>query len=279
MIEDLAPSGYMRYSPDGHFVVASFASAFLLKLLRPELVNLLGREGENEIFDLIGRLIQTLSGNPIAIDDRHAPKLYARFLAGLLSKHRRDGTGAIVGRLQTQPPPSQSMQMPPHNQGSEYSHSQSTFSVNQSSSSSSSSMQGGYNYTSSQAQSTPVYRPEATFSGGAGSISFGSSDLDILNLASSTQLGNGGNWEDEILATMAAIKNPDWWQNMMMPGFSWSDPGSPESNISSSTGHSHPSGYQSRTQATGLTTGAGLDHGGTYGMFHAMPQQVPLSLI
>lgn len=50
MIESLAPSGYMRYSPDGeylvvvstwdgylnfsigHFVFASFASAFLLKV-------------------------------------------------------------------------------------------------------------------------------------------------------------------------------------------------------------------------------------------------------
>lgn len=58
---------------------------------------------ENDIFDLIGRLIQTLSSSKISIDDRHTPKLYARFLAGLLSRHRRDGV--TMGRLQPVPPP------------------------------------------------------------------------------------------------------------------------------------------------------------------------------
>ena len=57
---------------------------------------------ENDIFDLIGRLIETLSSPKIAIDDRHTPKLYARFLAGLLSRHRRDG--ATVSRLPPVPP-------------------------------------------------------------------------------------------------------------------------------------------------------------------------------
>ena len=60
------------------------------------------KDQENNIFDLIGRLIQTLSSPKIAIDDRHTPKLYARFLAGLLSRHRRDG--ATLGRSQPVPP-------------------------------------------------------------------------------------------------------------------------------------------------------------------------------
>ena len=60
------------------------------------------KDQENDVFDLIGRLIQTLSSPKIAIDDRHTPKLYARFLAGLLSRHRRDG--ATVGRSQPVPP-------------------------------------------------------------------------------------------------------------------------------------------------------------------------------
>jgi hypothetical protein len=62
----------------------------------------LTKDQENNVFDLIGRLIQTLSSPKIAIDERHTPKLYARFLAGLLSRHRRDG--ATVGRLQPVPP-------------------------------------------------------------------------------------------------------------------------------------------------------------------------------
>jgi len=56
MIENLAPSGYMRYAPDGHFIFASFASAFLLKLLRPEFSALMTKAQENEVFELIGRL-------------------------------------------------------------------------------------------------------------------------------------------------------------------------------------------------------------------------------
>jgi hypothetical protein len=32
MNDDLVPSGFMRYAPDGHFIFASFASAFLLKV-------------------------------------------------------------------------------------------------------------------------------------------------------------------------------------------------------------------------------------------------------
>ncbi len=32
LIDSLIPTGYMRTSPDGHFVFASFASAFLLKV-------------------------------------------------------------------------------------------------------------------------------------------------------------------------------------------------------------------------------------------------------
>lgn len=54
----------------------------------------------------------------------------------------------------------------------------------------------------------PVYTTEATFAG-AGAITF-SSDLDMTYV--------GGVSEEEMLATMQAIKNPDWWQNMMMPG-------------------------------------------------------------
>ncbi|KAF5376493.1 hypothetical protein D9615_008666 [Tricholomella constricta] len=227
MIEGLAPTGYMRYAPDGHFIFASFASAFLLKLLRPEFSSLLSKEQETEIFDLIGRLIQTLSSPEIAIDDRHTPKLYARFLAGLLSRHRRDG--ATVGRLHPQPPPSNQSSAqgvlrtsaPP---------SSSTFSV--------APPQGGqnpmhegyntgsYNQAAGKMDTTPIYQPEATFSAVTGAIHFGS-DLGL------GAFGSNGVSDEEMLATMQALKNPAWWENMMMPGFSWPEPLSPGSTGSS----------------------------------------------
>jgi len=50
--------------------------------------------------DLIARAIHILSSPHIAVDDRHTPKLHARFLARLLSRHRRDGN-VILGHLQS----------------------------------------------------------------------------------------------------------------------------------------------------------------------------------
>ncbi|KAJ8522831.1 hypothetical protein ONZ45_g676 [Pleurotus djamor] len=241
MVNSLAPSGYMRYAPDGHFVFASFASAFLLKLLRPEFSQLLTKDQESEIFDLIGRLIQTLSSSDIAIDDRHTPKLYARFLAGLLSKHRRDG--ATVGRLQTQPPPPQTLPNSATSTSFDPSvhaaSSTSTFSLNQSQSGSQEHT-GGYSLTSfSQSPtpdkiSTPIYRPEATYSAGTGPIQFGS-DFDMVLFGT-----ENGVSEEEMLATMQALKNPVWWQNMMMPGFSWPETNSGPTESPIHTSNMHP---------------------------------------
>ncbi|KAJ3986547.1 putative fungal-specific transcription factor [Lentinula detonsa] len=273
MIDKLAPSGYMRFSADGHFTFASFASAFLMKLLRPEFQHLLSKEEENDIFNLIGRLIQTLSSPAIAIDDRHTPKLYARFLAGLLSKHRRDG--ATVGRLQAQPPPAQKLHNVPQHSFGDVSNlngnapSMSTFSVapplNLGMHGHSRAQQNTSptTYTppdnfvvhhAQQSPTTPMYHPEVTYAAGAGAIQFGDSNM----------LGLDGNavGEEEMLATMQALKNPAWWQNMMMPGFSWSDPSSPGSNVSNSP---TPSSYTTNNHAPAPV----MVNNSAYGIFHA----------
>ncbi|KAG5221381.1 fst3 transcription factor [Salix suchowensis] len=152
----------------------------------------------------------------IAIDDRHTPKLYARFLAGLLSRHRRDG--ATVGRLQTQPPPTQNVST--HSDFSSITMSQagtSSFAVSPQGSAGEP-PSGGFSVTTfsqsptSEKISTPIYRPEATFSPGSGPIQFGS-DFDMLMFGT-----ENGVSEEEMLATMQALKNPVWWQTMMMPG-------------------------------------------------------------
>jgi hypothetical protein len=282
MVEKLAPSGYMRYSADGHFIFASFASAFLMKLLRPEFSSFLSKEEENDIFNLIGRLIQTLSSSAIAIDDRHTPKLYARFLAGLLSKHRRDG--ATVGRLQPQPP--QPPQITQHAYPNSNAPSMSTFSVAQPQNShlaighgQSQQGSGGYmatdntsgnNFVSIQGHhdTTPVYLPEITYAAGAGAIQFGDSNIFGLD-------GNAVG-EEEMLATMAALKNPAWWQNMMMPGFSWSDPSSPSngSTVSNSPTAS-PYSTNNHNHAHAHHVPPAMTNNSSYGMFHVTPQ-VPL---
>ncbi|KAG6896899.1 hypothetical protein C0992_005371 [Termitomyces sp. T32_za158] len=249
MVENLAPTGYVRYAPDGHFIFASFASAFLLKLLKPEFSSLLLKEQETEVFDLIGRLIQTLSSPEIAIDDRHTPKLYARFLAGLLSRHRRDG--ATVGRLHPHPSPSNNS---PFRDAARTSPT-STFPV-VSPQSSGSTTQGSRSSGSTfqrdrKMDTTPIYQQEATFSASTGAIHFGS-DVGV------SSFGNGMS-EEEMLATMQALKNPAWWENMMMPGFSWPDAASSPSSSGNSpsasysqTAYSPPAPYpfQYRTAPT-----------------------------
>jgi len=227
MIDGLAPSGYMRYSPDGHFVFASFASAFLLKLLRPEFSSFLTKGQENDVFDLIGRLIQTLSSPKIAIDDRHTPKLYARFLAGLLSRHRRDGT--TVGRSQPVPPPQGHVSEDGNNTGQSTSASTATSTSTLTSTSmgsfpSSAPENSGQSLDFNQASlcqvpmDTAMYTPEA--------VGFTNNGANRLGSGFDWTYGVNSFSDEEMLATMQAIKNPTWWSNMMMPGFFWPE-GSP----------------------------------------------------
>ncbi|KAF8693794.1 hypothetical protein RHS03_08346, partial [Rhizoctonia solani] len=89
-IEILAPSGRLiesEYSPDGHFVFLSFAAAFLLKMLRPQFAAARERSQSQNIIALVSRLAEVLGSNEVAIDDRHSPRLYSRFLSGLIQKH------------------------------------------------------------------------------------------------------------------------------------------------------------------------------------------------
>lgn len=184
--------------------------------MRPEFASFLNKEQESGIFELIGRLIQTLSSPKIALDDRHTPKLYARFLAGLLSRYRRDG--ATVGRLHPNPPNHSQNETTNGNQIPAAS--MTTFSLAQQPPQNP--MQSNQNYgysldgmetqtTQTQNLQTPIYRPEATYSSGTGPIHFGS-DMELA------VMGNSYSPDEEMLATMQAIKNPSWWQNMMMPG-------------------------------------------------------------
>ncbi|KAH9929980.1 uncharacterized protein B0H18DRAFT_1117054 [Fomitopsis serialis] len=76
---------YIRHGPEAQSVFVTFASAFLIKLLQPKYSVYLSREQRVEIKDLVHRVIDLLGSPEVAIDDRHGPKLYARFLQGLLN--------------------------------------------------------------------------------------------------------------------------------------------------------------------------------------------------
>ncbi|KAF7305162.1 hypothetical protein MKEN_01231400 [Mycena kentingensis (nom. inval.)] len=237
MVEDLAPHGFMRYAPDAHFTFTAFASAFLMKLLKPEFAHLMSQEEEKRVFNLIGRLIQTLSSPEVAIDDRHTPKLYARFLAGLLSKHRRDG--ASVGRMQAHSPPShQSATVPPSADYGQPSSTSSTFPI--SAGAPPEHQVHGFEHVFAQqqpqAQANAGYHPESAYVQQAMPMHY-NPELD---------LGTPIPGEEQMLAAMQAIKNPAFWNDVLMPGFTWPESDSSAGYSPESSGRSagSPSPYQ-----------------------------------
>jgi hypothetical protein len=176
-----------------------------LQLLRPEFSKLLSTEEEAEILKLISRLIQALSSPKVAIDDKHTPKLYARFLATLLARHRRDGAArqrTVSATDNFEPPPSaprNEAQNPAITTDEVASQIQGDAGPPQSSDATMSFF--------NDPSGAHVYTPEMAFADGSSSFSINDILMDS-NLLS----------EEEILATMQSIKNPSWWQNMMLPG-------------------------------------------------------------
>jgi hypothetical protein len=164
----------------------------------------MSKEQENDVFNLIWRLIQTLSSPEIAIDGRHTPSIYARFLTGLLMKHRRGGVATSRSNNQLPPPnqlpsgPDSALRLPLDQQSGSH---QSTFSVSQPQS-------GGQQGNGGAYTQFPIYRPETSTVFGTGTIEFTNLfiDTDSLDIGMETP------------ATMQTLKSPSFWQNMMMPG-------------------------------------------------------------
>jgi hypothetical protein len=208
MINGLAPTGLMRFSPDGWFLMASFASAFLFKLLRPQLRFLVSQEQETEILELVGRLIQTLGSNEIAIDDRHTPKVYARFLAGLLSKHRREGLS------ESQPPRGG---LPAHPNGHVPQQQQQQQDAQAQPMYADARMHNAYQHSQQQVQQSQLQpQQNAVYAGTQPPPSLLMNGQPFLSTPELTS-----DYSEESLASLAALRNPAWWDGMMLPGFSW----------------------------------------------------------
>ncbi|KAG9122257.1 hypothetical protein FRC07_001458 [Ceratobasidium sp. 392] len=93
--DELAPRGYMRYSPDSHFVFTSYAVLTLLKLIRPEFSTLLGSETKTlPIVQEIADVLEKIAANPY-----HTPALYSSFLRALISAKKEAVTAPPSPRL------------------------------------------------------------------------------------------------------------------------------------------------------------------------------------
>jgi hypothetical protein len=65
-------------------------------MLRPQFAAALEATQSTLIVRLVTRLSEVLASDKVAIDDRHSPRLYSRFLTGLLAKQTQNGT--VLGK-------------------------------------------------------------------------------------------------------------------------------------------------------------------------------------
>jgi transcriptional regulatory protein LEU3 len=61
--------------------------ALFSQLLRPKFIPLLDESQQKSIIASVRKLIQVLGSDSVALDDRHAPAIYSRFLSCQLARH------------------------------------------------------------------------------------------------------------------------------------------------------------------------------------------------
>ncbi|KAF7295000.1 Rab-GAP TBC domain-containing protein [Mycena indigotica] len=76
-----------------HLVYIAFAAAFLINLLRPQFIYLIHPDTQQAIVELVERLVDAWGAEPAALNARHSPTNYSRFISSLLAKHNVRGTG------------------------------------------------------------------------------------------------------------------------------------------------------------------------------------------
>ncbi|KAF7322274.1 hypothetical protein HMN09_00004800 [Mycena chlorophos] len=87
--DHLGPKGFMRYSPDSHFVQTSYAVLSLLKLIRPEFQAFMDHEKETiALVKDVADVLERIAANPL-----HTPALYSKFLRALISARLEPGAG------------------------------------------------------------------------------------------------------------------------------------------------------------------------------------------
>lgn len=104
VLELLYPSGLLSWAMEANFLYMAFSAGFLLNLLRPKLLPLLDSVQCREIIQQVKQLIDILGSDAVALDGRHSPALYSKFLDNLLEKYY---TPALRERINSAESPSQ----------------------------------------------------------------------------------------------------------------------------------------------------------------------------
>ncbi|CUA74030.1 Protein priB [Lentinula edodes] [Rhizoctonia solani] len=108
--EHHANSVYFKYSAEGWFTFGAFAAAFMVKALCPTFAPVIDQLHRQHLRGLVMELITAYQSKQVAIDERHTPSIYARFLARLLV--RADELNGATSTMIAPPPPPASSASP-----------------------------------------------------------------------------------------------------------------------------------------------------------------------
>jgi hypothetical protein len=217
---------YFRHGPEAQSVFVTFASAFLVKLLQPKFAAYLTPETRVEIRALVQKVVDLLGSPEVAIDDRHGPKLYSRFLEKLLAKPmaRLDpmspgvssnaslsrGKGRATRSPASQTPASSTFDLPPV-----YNHPSPVTSSSLSPPPTDSAL--SFDNFAPMGPTDP-FALEAAASVAA-SNSADSSSLDAMMSADFFQPPL--EFDDHIVQSLQSLTDPSGWQDISLPGFNW----------------------------------------------------------
>ncbi|KDR76303.1 hypothetical protein GALMADRAFT_67889 [Galerina marginata CBS 339.88] len=229
---------YFRHGPEAQSVFVTFASAFLVKLLQPRFASYLNPETRTEIRSLVQKVINLLGSPAVAIDERHGPKLYSRFLEKLLAKPMARSDPFSPGSAANAPLPQvRSLPKPLRSKSGSGpapdSNASGTFDVTIPST--------VYNHPSpstSNSLSPPATESALSFDTFApvGPIDPFALEIAAASAAANNTVVDGSNagnmmmtdffqpplpFDDHILQSMQSLTDPSGWQDISLPGFNW----------------------------------------------------------
>ncbi|KAJ3535551.1 hypothetical protein NM688_g6964 [Phlebia brevispora] len=217
VLEDIAVPNqkiFLKHGPEAQSVFATFACAFLIKLLHPKYDSYIGDEQRIEIRGKVEQIIELFGSPEVAIDDRHGPKLYARFLQGLLdspaaSLERKRRVKAKSESPMTHKMELQETSIPPPRQSASQPNSART------------SVEPEYSRQSQIAG--PSYAAHLSTDPSAMPIhDTGMNDFMIQPMPL-----------DDILQSMQSVTDPESWGDFgSMPGFQWMNPNTNDISMS-----------------------------------------------
>ncbi|KAF8807008.1 hypothetical protein BYT27DRAFT_7190720 [Phlegmacium glaucopus] len=220
---------YFRHGPEAQSVFVTFASAFLVKLLQPKFAAYLSQDQRVEIRSLVQQVIDLLGSPEVAIDDRHGPKLYSRFLEKLLAKPmaKLDPTAPDSSSHSSRPKPSR-----PNRVSSSGSTGQSSNSISTSFDYHNSITSNYPSPSTSSSLSPPPTQAALSFDNFApvGATDPFGPDMGVMlsDVSDMSPLTMGDFYpqpslpfNEEILQSRQSMTDPSGWQDITLPGFNW----------------------------------------------------------